>query len=163
MIASMEIVNEPVIAESPRRHVLYRHHVVTEADLAQTFGSTFSDLYERVAQAGLVSAGPPFVIYHDDSEPGVRWNMDVCAPVSSAASPTFDIDYMVLPATHVVSLLHIGPYETLGSAYSRIASFIAERGLTISGPAREFYLSPPETPPDQIQTIVERPVEQPPG
>ena len=73
-----------------------------------------------------------------------------------SASPQFD--YMELPATRVVSLLHIGPYDTLGTAYDAIESYVADKGLNVSGSPREFYLSPPDVPPDQIQTLVERPV-----
>ena len=36
----------------------------------------------------------------------------------------------------------------------------AEHGYAIAGPPREVYLSEPETPPEQIRTIVELPVEE---
>lgn len=159
MVAPTHIANEPVIAESPRRYVLYQHHVVDEVDLPPTIGRSYQALYARVADAGVNPVGPPFVIYHlEQSEPGVRWDMDICVPISAPISASPQFDYMELQATRVVSLLHIGPYDSLGKAYDAIESYIADKELDVSGPPREFYLSPPDVPADQIQTLVERPV-----
>ena len=66
---------------------------------------------------------------------------------------------MELPATRVVSLLHVGPYQTLGVAYERIKEYIVEQRLTRSGAPRETYLSPPDTPADKVQTIIEFPID----
>ena len=159
MVAPTHIVNEQVIAESPRRFVLYQHHEVDEADLPPTVGRSFQALYARVAEAGVIPVGPPFVIYDiDRSEPGIHWIMDVCVPISAPMSASPQFDYMELPATRVVSLLHIGPYDTLGKAYDAIESYVADKGLNVAGPPREFYLSPPDVAPNEIQTLVERPV-----
>jgi effector-binding domain-containing protein len=159
MVAPTHIVNEPVIAESPRRFVIYQHHVVDEPEMALTIGRSYQALYARVADAGVIPIGPPFVMYHlEQSDPGVRWDMDVCVPISAPISASPQFDYMELAATRVVSLLHIGPYDTLGKAYDAIESYIADKELDVSGPPREFYLSPPDVPPDEIQTLVERPI-----
>jgi effector-binding domain-containing protein len=158
MIASMEIVNEPVIAESPRRHVLYQHHRATEAEIAATVGRAFEALYGRAAQAGVVPAGPPFAVYHNEPEPGEPFEMYICVGVSAPISPSPDIEFIELPATRVVSLLHIGPYDTLGRAYEAVKTYIGEHDLKPTAPPREFYLSPPDVPPEQVQTLVEFPI-----
>jgi len=159
MIASMEIVNEPVIAQSPGRHVLYQHHLAMETEIAATFGRAFEALYGRVAQAGVAPAGPPFAIYHNEPKQGEPFEMDICVGVSSPISPSPGLEFMELPATRVVSLLHIGPYDALGGAYEAVKAYIGEHDLEPSAPPREFYLSPPDVPPAQVQTLVEFPID----
>jgi effector-binding domain-containing protein len=63
-----------------------------------------------------------------------------------------------LAAGMFATLLHVGPYDTLASAYDDLVAWIGAHDLAVAGPPREVYLSPPDTPPDQIRTIVEFPV-----
>ena len=158
MIASAESFNAPVITESPRRLVLYQHHVVGEADLPVTVPRAFGELYQLIEQSGVEPVGPPFTVYQSEFVPGQPLELDVCAPVATAMAPSAHFSFREMPATRVVSLLHIGPYDTLGTAYECADAYIRDKGLIVTGPPREFYLSPPETPPEQIQTIVEWPV-----
>ncbi|HEY5488732.1 MAG TPA: GyrI-like domain-containing protein [Candidatus Limnocylindrales bacterium] len=155
MVAPTVIPNVPVLGESSHRHVLFQHFVVPLEDLPQTIGKSFSTLYGRITQAGVIPAGPPFVIYHNMAAP---WDIDVCAPVATPLTPTPEFEVKELPATRVVSLLHVGPYETIGTAYEAVDAYIRAHSLTPAGPPREIYLSPPETPPELIQTIIEWPI-----
>jgi effector-binding domain-containing protein len=52
----------------------------------------------------------------------------------------------------------VGPYDTIGSSYAELLAWPGEHGYAMAGPPREVYLSEPETPPEQIRTIVELPV-----
>jgi len=155
LVAPTVIPNVPVLGESSHRHVLFQHFVVPLEDLPQTIGKSFSTLYGRITQAGVIPAGPPFVIYHNMAAP---WDIDVCAPVATPLTPTPEFEVKELPATRVVSLLHVGPYETIGTAYEAVDAYIRAHSLTPAGPPREIYLSPPETPPELIQTIIEWPI-----
>jgi effector-binding domain-containing protein len=149
------VVNRPTITESPGRHVLFQHHVVPQDQLGKTIPQSFGALYQRIESAGVVPAGPPFVIYNSMGSP---WDLDVCAPVAAAMSPSPDFGYREMAASRVVSLLHVGPYDTLAATYEQIQDFIRDQGLEMAGPPREFYLSEPETPPERTQTIVEWPI-----
>jgi len=75
------------------------------------------------------------------------------------APPCFE--YIEMPSGIVVSLLHIGPYETLGEAYLQVEAYIGEHGLQKAGPPREFYCSEPDVPPTETRTLIEWPVSQP--
>ena len=44
------------------------------------------------------------------------------------------------------------------AACDTLTAWIGARDLAIAGPPREVYLSEPETPPEQVRTIVEFPV-----
>lgn len=161
MLAPTVAVEQPVLTSAPRRFVLFRHRVVAAADLPRTMRDTFGELYECLAAAGVSPGGPPFTIYHDMSVPDVRWEVDICAPVAEpmVAPPCFE--YIEMPSCIVASMLHIGPYDTLGDAYAQIESYIAERGLQKAGPPREFYYSEPDVPPTDTRTLIEWPVNQP--
>jgi effector-binding domain-containing protein len=161
MTAPTVVIEQPVLTHAPRRYVLYRHRVVAQRDLQPTLSDTFRELYACVGAAGVSPAGPPFVIYHAGSVPGVRWEIDICAPVATPliAPPCFE--YIEMPSCIVVSLLHVGPYETLGGAYDAIDEYIREHGVEPAGPPREFYYSDPSVPPSETRTLVERPVSQP--
>ena len=148
-------INAPVISEAPRRHVLYQHFVVTEGQIPDTIQRSFGALYQRIQQAGVIPAGPPFAIYNTDSPP---WDMDVCAPVATPLTPSADFRYMELPATRVVSFEVIGPYERLSHAYDQVMTYIRGNDLEMVGAPREFYLSPPNTPASEIRTIIEWPI-----
>ena len=63
-----------------------------------------------------------------------------------------------LPGGMWATLINVGPYDTVGPAYETLTKAIAERGSAISGPAHEFYLDGPETPPDKIRTQIAFPI-----
>jgi effector-binding domain-containing protein len=145
----------PVIQDSPAKHVLYQHFVVSMDELPETIKQSFTAQYARMEQAGIIPAGPPFVIYRTMAQP---WDIDVCAPIAPPLTQTPGFDVKELPATRVVSMLHVGPYDTIGRAYDAVDGYIKNHSLIASGPPREIYLSPPDTPSEQIQTIVEWPI-----
>jgi effector-binding domain-containing protein len=158
MTAPTHILPMPTIGQSPRRMVLFKHRVVIHSELPSVLGSTFGELYQRIESSGVAPAGPPFVIYLDDSEPGVRWSIDICAPVSAPISAAPEFEFCDMPAGRVVSVMHFGPYDELGIVYDAIDRFIKEKDLTVAGPPREFYFSEPDVPPEKVQTLVEWPV-----
>ena len=158
MTAPALAVDEVSVSQSPPRRVLSRHVTVDEADLPSTLGTTFAEIYGHLGRAHVEPDGPPFVVYHDSSEPGVRWDIDICAPIAKAVEPPPDLEYSELPGGRVCSLLHAGPYSTLGEAYAQIQRYIEQHRLTRAGPPREFYLSEAEVPPDETMTLIEQPI-----
>lgn len=158
MTAQTIAPSQPTIGESPARLVLYQHRVATLEDLPATIGRAFGELYERIGDAHVEPAGEPFVIYLDSSRPGVRWEVDICAPVSAPVHESADFGLMKMPAQRVVSFLHVGPYQDLRRAYDAIERYVREQGLTVSGPPREIYLSEPDVPPAEVRTLIEQPI-----
>jgi effector-binding domain-containing protein len=158
MTAPALAVDRVSVSQSPPRHVLSRHVTVDEADLPSTLGTTFAEIYAHLGTTHVEPDGPPFVVYHDSSEPGVRWEIDICAPIASPVAPPPGLEYNELPGGRVCSLLHAGPYSTLGAAYAQIERYLARNRLTRAGPPREFYLSEAEVPPEEIMTLLEQPI-----
>jgi effector-binding domain-containing protein len=158
MTAQTIAPGQPTIGDSPPRLVLYQHRVAAHEDLPATIGRAFGELYEHIGDAHVKPAGEPFVVYLESSQPGVRWEVDICAPVSARIPESADFGFMEMQPGRMVSLLHVGPYEGLAEAYATIERFIQQQGLTVAGPPREIYLSEPDVPPAEIRTLVEQPV-----
>lgn len=107
----------------------------------------------------MAPAGPPFVIYTEQPTEERPFAVDICAPVSKSLGPPTGWSVEQLPAGRFASLVHVRPYDTMGLAYATLRSWIGDHQMVVAGPPREIYLSPPETPADEIRTVVEFPVE----
>jgi hypothetical protein len=58
-----------------------------------------------------------------------------------------------------VQALHIGPYDSEEKTLSAMRAFAQKRGLRVSGPHHEIYLSDPRrVPPSKLKTILREPV-----
>lgn len=128
------------------------------SELPRVMSSAFGEVYGFLASHGIEPKGPPFVIYHEllvDDEP---MEIEICAPVHRAVDPPAGWSFHDLPAGEFATLLHVGPYDTVGAAYGSMTTWLVEHGYAPAGPPREVYLSGPETPPDEIRTIIELPV-----
>jgi effector-binding domain-containing protein len=123
-------------------------------ELSQAFG----EVYGHLAAQEVAPEGPPFVIYHGTPVADDPFDVEICAPVDRATDPPAGWQVRELPAGLFATLLHVGPYDTLGTAYEEITEWIGSHGLAVAGPPREVYLSGPDTPPDRVKTIIELPV-----
>ncbi len=127
-------------------------------EIGGVLGSSFGEIYGHLASQRVQPAGEPFVIYYDMPEDDKPIDIEICAPVTQTIDAPRGWKVRQLPAGTFASLVHVGPYDTVGEAYTAMTSWIDTHDLVVSGPPREVYLSPPETPPDQIRTVIEFPV-----
>ncbi len=110
----------------------------------------FRRLYLWTEQHMLVPTGMPVGVYFDDPletpDTDLRW--EIWAPVAEGATPLEtsegDFGVKVVEACTVASVMHRGPYDTIGAAYTRLADWASVSGYTISGPPRETYYSDPD-------------------
>ena len=109
--------------------------------------------------AGMHPAGPPFVIYHGVPDGDEPFDIEICAPIAVAVDPPIGWAVRTEPGGTYATLLHIGPYDRIATAYAAMGAWIATHDRAIAGPPREVYLSPPGTPPEEIRTSVEYPLQ----
>ncbi len=140
--------------------VVSKWFAVTLADIGSVMGPAFGEVYGHLGARGAAPDGPPFVIYHGTPASGEPFDIEICAPVARPVEPPAGWQLQELPAGTFATLLHVGPYDTVGEAYAEITAWIEAHGFAAAGPPREVYLSEPETPPEQIRTIIELPVEE---
>ena len=128
------------------------------ATIGTAIGAGFRGVYGFLGPTG-AAAGEPFVIYHGmptkDDRP---FDIEICAPIGRDVEPPRGWTVTDLPGGTFASVIHVGPYEALGSAYDELEAWIGREGFAIAGPPREVYLSEPSTPAAEIRTVVEFPV-----
>lgn len=146
------------VTDRPALRVVAKRLPVTIEAIGPTMAQAFEEVYGAIGAAMAVPAGPPFVIYHSMPSPGQPLDIEICAPVSGSFEAPEPWRLVELPAGTFASKTHVGPYDSVGSTYDALSTWIAVHGLEIAGPPREVYLSEPSTPPDQIKTVIEFPV-----
>jgi effector-binding domain-containing protein len=146
------------VKEVEPQDVLLRHVSVEQTDLGQAIGETFGEAYAFFGRSGVQAAGPPFLVYHHGPEGG-RWEADICAPcIRTAVAPPTGFGYRTVAGGTVATVLHRGPYDTISKAYTALADWVTEHGYEFAGSPREIYLSEPDVPPAEIETVLEWPV-----
>ena len=69
------------------------------------------------------------------------------------------LKFVTLHEGKCVQCLHIGPFNSVKSTYSKIEDYMRERGFTENGLWNEIYLSDQrKTPPEKLRTIIRCPV-----
>jgi len=150
--------NEVKVRRREAAFVVSKRIRVTLAEIGSTIGGAFGEVYGYLGVHGAVPEGPPFIIYHGSPASGEPFEIEICAPVPVPVEPPAGWQLQELPAGLFATLLHVGPYDTIGAAYAQLMTWPGAHGLAVAGPPREVYLSEPETPPEQIRTMVELPV-----
>ena len=131
---------------------------VRVSEIGAVLGRAFGEVYGYLGATTVESNGPPFVIYHGAPVGDELFDIEICAPVTRPVGAPAGWQMQELPAGAFVTLLHVGPYDSIGAAYGTVAAWIDSHELVVAGPPREVYLSEPETPPDQVKTVIEFPV-----
>lgn len=123
--------------------------------------SAFGKLYTFVAEAGFIPAVPPSRIYFDIPgqvpEQELKWELRVpIVGICDASGPDDrGLGFRCLKEITVASIIHRGPFSTIGDTYNKILSWIADNGYRIVGPCEEVYLTEPgNTPPAEILTEI---------
>ena len=87
-------------------------------------------------------AGLCFTIYHAE-EPQI--DAETCEVLKSPVKPIGRIKVYKLPAVEMMaSVVHHGPFVTIGETYKAITQWIEANGYRINGPCREVYLQSPQ-------------------
>jgi AraC family transcriptional regulator len=102
-------------------------------------------------------------ICHDDpalEEPG-ELRYDACITVPGGTVSEEGVVIKEIGGMDYVSFLHVGPYDGLEDAYSRVqGDWMAHPRPLAQGPSIEFYINDPrQTPPDQLVTEICLPLE----
>lgn len=105
----------------------------------QEIGRLITQVYRKV---GRHAAGGPFCLYYDGEYKEEGADFEVCVPARSRAGME-GLDCRMLPGGSAATLIHIGPYETLGKSYARLYDYVRRRKSSVRLPIREAYLKGP--------------------
>lgn len=125
-------------------------------ELPEMMGRIYGAIMDAMDHEGAVMAGEPYTAYFNMDVADL--DLEIGIPVDRPVDGRDDVQAVEIPGGRFASLVHVGPYDQLASAYEVLTAWIAEQGLEVTGAAYEFYFSPPETPPEQIKTEIMLPV-----
>jgi len=91
---------------------------------------------------GLFISGKPMALHYDGEYKEKDADFEPCFPIKKGKSHQ-GISVRELPGGRAVTLIHKGPYETIGESYKTIFSYIHKKGFQTHLPTREIYLKGP--------------------
>ncbi len=110
---------------------------------------------------GLQIMGPPFGVYYNSPQevPVEELMYEVGIPFVGESLEEGRIKIKIMPAQLVLSAIHKGPYNEVGTVIGALAEHAYKNGYEIIGAPMEIYLSDPnEVPENELLTEVCFPV-----
>jgi DNA-binding transcriptional MerR regulator len=106
----------------------------------------YSDCGEGFARLGKTVgryiAGKCLCLYYDGEYREEDADFEPCFPIRKAVQVE-GVSVRELPAGRCLSLVHKGPYDTLGRSYARLLNEVRQKQFSLSLPTREVYLKGP--------------------
>lgn len=103
----------------------------------------WGELYQTLGPHHTQFAGPCITVYHDEGYKERDVDVEACQPMRGAVPVAGRVTARELPGATMASVIHAGPYATIGEAYNAVNRWIDTNGYRIVGPAREVNLQPP--------------------
>ncbi len=91
---------------------------------------------------GRYIAGKPLLLHFDSEYKENDADFEACMPVKKAMEAE-GVSIRQLPGGRCVSLMHKGPYDSLGRSYAKITSYLKEKKYEVLMPTREVYIKGP--------------------
>ena len=155
-------LTEPVVKETPTLRVMSKR---AKGEYGPTIGRLIGELmqclYSPENQRNFVKmVGPLMTIYHDHEYKEEEADLEVAVPISGRVMVTDPgIEVRNIPPQRVVSLIHKGPYESMGQAYAKLNEHITKNGLSYAGPMMDLYLNDPnKVSRDEVMTEIQAPI-----
>jgi len=87
-------------------------------------------------------AGPALTLYYDEECREDDANYEAAMPIKKEVKKE-GIAVRKLNGGRAVTLIHLGPYETIGNSYKKIIDYLKARNIKLRLPSREVYLKGP--------------------
>jgi len=101
----------------------------------------YAELHDAIDVTGLAIVGADGALYEEDFFQADVGTLTAYVPVAGTPSValTGRVFLLDLPAAALAVMLHEGPYDELDQTYAALGTYVAERGIGVSGPIRESY------------------------
>ena len=132
------------------------------AEIGATLPPLLPEVFGWLAANGIAPAGPPFFRYTDMS--GSALSVDVGVPVGSQVAASVagggPVRPGTLPAGRYLSLTYLGDFSGVHQANVDLHQWAQEQGLAFQrldagGAHVEFYVTDPQTQPDQSKWVTQ--------
>ena len=127
--------------------------------MPKTMVEGFRTLFEHFVKAKAQQAGMPMAHYLEYDTKSTTFQLgfpvrqEDVEPLRSVG-----LDIGETPKGENMKAVHVGPYDSIVKTYDIMTAAMKKQGLKGSRDMWEIYYSPPETPPEQIQTEIIWPV-----
>lgn len=99
---------------------------------------TWNELNAEIDRHGVKKVIPCMMLHHNGGENGA-WDIEVVEPISQAFAPEGRVRVQTLSGSdRMASIIHHGPFETIGETFAAIHAWIRRNGYT-GGTVREIY------------------------
>ncbi|PWB96156.1 GyrI-like domain-containing protein [Salinibacterium hongtaonis] len=144
----------PKIVEVPPTLVGVIHDVVPMNQMVSFFDRVFATVPQVLAKQDVAIVGPAVAVYF--GAPGETADIAAGFPIASEIDPAEGVTSLWLPTGQAVTALHIGSYDGLADAYSRLLEWMTERSLTPAQVMWESYVTmpTPEADPADMRTVI---------
>ena len=124
--------------------------------LADWFPRAFGEVATYLHRHGIAPYGYPFARYHRVGEQ--RFEVEAGFPVAVPIDGDGTIEPSMLPGGQMLAVWHVGPYETVGTAYQAIDDWLRDESATRTGDPWEIYHDPPTGDPLHWRTEIIQPI-----
>ncbi len=120
-----------------------RAAAVTAVVDASAFGPWFQgalgELDATIAAHGVPPAGPAAGIYETAVFADGRGEATVFIPLDSPVTAVGRVHMIEVPSAELAVTVHAGSHDDIDRAYGALATYVAERAISMEGPVRETY------------------------
>lgn len=110
--------------------------------LKDFFSQSYGAIYGQLGKMGIQPTEMPCAIYYSLDEKKQETDMAAAVPVKTDVPDIKGFERVTIPASKVLTVTHIGPYETMMPAYEALDSYVAEHRLTKSLVIEEYFSDP---------------------
>jgi DNA-binding transcriptional MerR regulator len=151
----IELRDEPAILVMSASGVIGRTHPHDPWALEEALHAVGVKVAEHIASLGEEVDVHPIVLYESDMASDDDFRFDLCFPVPRPLPESAGVICRELPATRLAYTLYRGSYDTVFNVHLELRVWVAEHGLTVTGPSRERGIVSEEDTPDQQQWVTE--------
>ncbi len=143
------IIKQEQEAREKMKHMNFEveeKHVAPQLVATLRIRGKYSDCGQGFAQIGKTYGrylnGKPLMLHYDIEYKDQDADFEACMPIRQGRAKN-GIDVRQLEGGRAITLLHQGPYDTLGRSYAKILAHAKRHGYEIQLPTREVYIKGP--------------------
>jgi DNA-binding transcriptional MerR regulator len=112
-----------------------------QVETPQQQGKLWAELGPYLERNNVRRGGNWLAIYHDEEAPAGEWDIEVCIPIAGDLAEGGGVRVHEIEGTETMaSVVHHGPWMTVGQAYDALRRWVEDYGYTTDGPFREIGL-----------------------
>jgi effector-binding domain-containing protein len=121
--------------------------------LPAKLGESYGAIMGYLEGLGKQPAGMPFSAYYNQDMADL--DVEIGIPTAEILAGSGNIYGADFPAGKVAECVYTGPYSQMEPAYQKLAEFVAEQGVEVTGVAYEKYIDDPgDTPVSELRTLI---------